>query len=169
MLPFRWKLFFTFDDKYFSVVCISSYCDFFCISVKWSPVLIIIYLEITCCDWFRHMKIKWQNSTPTCRIDTTQPITKNLITSAKFGEIPPTGLPTKMVKYNQSEIVYTLFLGTHLYSQTHRRIFTISGSTDVDSCKGVSFLDFVDVYYPFMGSNPQNQTKRAKKTNFAQQ
>jgi len=60
------------------------------------------------------------------------------------------GLLGKWVKYN--DIFIYLYLLVHFFGnsptgQTHRRIFTLDGSNNADSSRGVSFGGFVDIVY----------------------
>jgi len=51
--------------------------------------------------------------------------------------------------------MYTFF-GNSPTRQTRQRIFTLDGSNDANSRKGVSFVGFVDIAPPpFWGWNPQ--------------
>jgi len=92
---------------------------------------------------------KGQFSTPH-RIDTPQPITKNLSqvitsatpTAAKLGAHRSTGASghMKWVKYNQIIFIYAPFWHS-MTGETRRQIFTHNGSNDVDSRKDVPFGD----------------------------
>jgi len=71
-------------------------------------------------------------------------------------QICPRGLLGEWVKYNEKFFCY-LFIYTffrELTGQTRRRIFTLDGSNDEDSRKGVPFGCFVDVAPHFGGEIP---------------
>jgi len=60
------------------------------------------------------------------------------------------------VKYNE---IFYLSIGLHFFGnsptgQTRRRIFTLDGSNDADSRKGVPFGGFVDIAPNFGGEIP---------------
>jgi len=77
---------------------------------------------------------------------------------AKFGlgKTVPGGLLGKWVKYNENFIY--LFIPFYFMNspkgQTRRRIFTLDGSNDADSCKDVPFGGFVDTAPHFGGEIP---------------
>ena len=69
---------------------------------------------------------------------------------------PHGGLLGKWVKYNE---IFYLSIGLHFFGnsptgQTRRRIFTLDGSNDADSRKGVPFGGFVDIAPNFGGEIP---------------
>jgi len=49
------------------------------------------------------------------------------------------------VKYNQFFFIYTPFLSNSPTGQTAHHIFTLNGSNDTDSHKGVPFVALVDI------------------------
>ena len=49
------------------------------------------------------------------------------------------------MKYNPKFLFIPLFLSDSRTGQTARQIFIFDGSNDAHSCKGVSFLAFVDI------------------------
>jgi len=62
------------------------------------------------------------------------------------------------VKYNQFFFIFTHFLSNSPTGQTAHHIFTLDGSNDTDSCKGVPFLALVDIAAIFgdqIASKPQ--------------
>jgi len=58
------------------------------------------------------------------------------------------------VKYNKVFLIYTFF-GNSLTGQIRPRIFTLDGSNDADSCKGVPFGRCVDIAPHLGGEIPQ--------------
>jgi len=72
-------------------------------------------------------------------------------------QIRPWWLLGKWVKYNKIIylFIYTFFMNSPT-SQTRRRIFTLGGSNDADSRKGVPFGGFVDTVPNFGGEIPRN-------------
>ena len=70
------------------------------------------------------------------------------------------GLLGERVKYNEILFVYLFihFFGNSPTGQTRRQIFTLDGSYDVDSCKGVPFVGFVDIAPHFGGKITPNPT-----------
>ena len=76
------------------------------------------------------------------------------------------------VKYNEFYLFIYTFFGNSSTVQAHRRIFTLDGSNDADSRKGVPFGGFIDIAPHFGGKIPQKpqfwgvnrrfQAKRAK-------
>jgi len=72
-------------------------------------------------------------------------------------QIRPWWLLGKWVKYNKIIylFIYTFFMNSPT-SQTRRRIFTLDGSNDADSRKGVPFGGFVDTAPNFGGEIPRN-------------
>jgi len=59
------------------------------------------------------------------------------------------------VKYNQKIFLYP-FSSDSPTEQTAHHIFTLDGSDDVNSCKGVPFLAFVDIAVHLEGKLSQN-------------
>jgi len=53
------------------------------------------------------------------------------------------------VKYRGNFFIYTPFLSNSHTGQTVHHIFTLNGSNDADSRKGVPFLAFVDIALHF--------------------
>ena len=51
----------------------------------------------------------------------------------------------KWVKYNQKFLFILFKQLTYRLGQTSRQIFTLDGSNDADSCKGVPVFAFVDI------------------------
>jgi len=71
-------------------------------------------------------------------------------------QIPPWGASGQMGENNE---IFYLSIGLHFFGnsptgQTRRRIFTLDGSNDADSRKGVPFGGFVDIAPNFGGEIP---------------
>ena len=95
---------------------------------------------------------------PTISIKLLQVITSAVLTAVpNLVQIRPWWLLGKWVKYNKIIylFIYTFFMNSPT-SQTRRRIFTLDGSNDADSRKGVPFGGFVDTVPNFGGEIPRN-------------
>ena len=109
---------------------------------------------------------QWKISIP-CRINNTQRITKKFVTgdyvrdsyiSAKFGANPSKGGGLCSNGWNITKKKYLyLFFGTSSTGHTHRQIFLLDASHNVDSRKGVPFGVSL-ILIPFSKSNPQKRS-----------
>jgi len=101
---------------------------------------------------------RWQFSTPTesTPLDRSPKNLVHVITSAAATAVTNLvqsfdgGLLGKWVKYNEIFFYLYLFFMNSLTGQTRRQIFTLDGSNDADSCKGVSLtlLPILGVKFP---------------------
>jgi len=82
--------------------------------------------------------------------------------SAKFGANPSTG-GFSANGWNITKFFYLcLFFGNSPTGQTRRQIFTLDGSNDTNSHKGVPFEGFVDIAPNLGGESPKTPILRGE-------